>query len=526
MYKTVDLFAGAGGLSFGFESTDEFLIVAAAENNPNARETYIANHRGQDNITMIEDVRGYDFRKLAEEKGGIDIVIGGPPCQGFSNANRQKNHIVSMNNSLVKEYFRAVKEISPMAFVMENVAMLASNTHKFYDSHKDHAEIEALGITKADDELVLADEEYNGFKLVQIFDSKTEAEYMVSDELYHFLNVLYKNRANPKRMKSFKKNNKSIMVKMITSFIETNKHSVPILGEVIGYLEGNSEICDFKNLGDYIKFQKAFKLKKELDDNEIIYDYDKDPKTNKIIAKVQYYTVGDYVKKVVEDQYYTNSEVLNAIWFGVPQERRRFIFMGIKKELCDKENVILPSGDQEKVVNVKDAIYDLVKYETVDDLAKDSIQLYRNELDLSMYAKKMRKDSKGVKNHIITKTGAEAKERFKALKQGENFHKLSTELKESYSKPERTQNSVYLRLNYLEPSGTVINVRKSMWVHPEIDRAVSIREAARLQSFPDRFEFRGSKDSQYQQVGNAVPPLMAEAIAKQLLQNLKKGKKV
>lgn len=87
---------------------------------------------------------GYDFAQLSEKVGGIDIVIGGPPCQGFSNANRQKNHLISMNNGLVKEYFRAIKEIKPKAFVMENVSMLRSDTHRFYESTKDNQEIEVL----------------------------------------------------------------------------------------------------------------------------------------------------------------------------------------------------------------------------------------------------------------------------------------------------------------------------------------------------------------------------------------------
>ena len=129
MLKTIDLFAGAGGLSYGFESTNQFLIVAAVENNKNARKTYIENHKGREDIIMIPEVRGYDFLELSKQVGGIDIVIGGPPCQGFSNANRQKNHIISMNNSLVKEYFRAIKEIKPKAFVMENVSMPVSYTH-------------------------------------------------------------------------------------------------------------------------------------------------------------------------------------------------------------------------------------------------------------------------------------------------------------------------------------------------------------------------------------------------------------
>ena len=55
-----------------------------------------------------------------------------------------------------------------------------------------------------------------------------------------------------------------------------------------------------------------------------------------------------------------------------------------------------------------------------------------------------------------------------------------------------------------------------MWIHPALNRAISIREAARLQSFPDSFQFCGTKDAQYQQVGNAVPPMMAKAIAESL----------
>ena len=141
---------------------------------------------------------------------------------------------------------------------------------------------------------------------------------------------------------------------------------------------------------------------------------------------------------------------------------------------------------------------------------------------MSSVAQQLR-DSDVLKNHIITQTTDVAMKRFKALHQGENFHSLKNSLKiNTYTDIKRTQNTIYLRLNYDEPSGTVINVRKSMWIHPTLNRAISIREAARLQTFPDSFVFCGSKDKQYQQVGNAVPPIMAKAIAKQLAATLEK----
>ena len=122
----------------------------------------------------------------------------------------------------------------------------------------------------------------------------------------------------------------------------------------------------------------------------------------------------------------------------------------------------------------------------------------------------------GISNHIVPRSRDKAKARFTALKEGENFHNLDNGLKDNYAVPD----SIYLRLDRNRPSGTVINVRKSMWIHPTIDRAISVREAARLQSFPDRFVFKGTKDAQYQQVGNAVPPLMAKGIAETLLKYL------
>lgn len=214
------------------------------------------------------------------------------------------------------------------------------------------------------------------------------------------------------------------------------------------------------------------------------------------------------------------SDVLCAADFGVPQKRMRFVLMGVKRSIS--ETIALPKGrfKDGEYRTVRDAIEDIEDVPPVFSLA-DDVGIQVEEVATGELGTLLR-DSQTLRNHITTSTTATAMERFKALKQGENFHSLDDSLKTTYTDASRTQNTIYLRLSYDEPSGTVVNVRKSMWVHPILDRAISVREAARLQTFPDSFVFCGTKDKQYQQVGNAVPPIMAKAIAKKIAKLLKK----
>lgn len=78
----------------------------------------------------------------------------------------------------------------------------------------------------------------------------------------------------------------------------------------------------------------------------------------------------------------------------------------------------------------------------------------------------------------------------------------------TYTDAARTQNTIYLRLNYDEPSGTVVNVRKSMWIHPTQDRAISVREAARLQTFPDMDSLRRVSDALGIPTGEPLAPVL------------------
>ena len=157
MYKVVDLFAGAGGLSLGFMQTQKYDIKVAFENSPYMQDTYRLNHPG---VEVRGDVCTADYDAIKKKYGEIDVVIGGPPCQGFSNANRQKNHAISQNNMLVKQYIRAILELKPKAFVMENVSMLKSDVHRFYMEESDIETVKRCGIPVKSTPLHLLDAEY------------------------------------------------------------------------------------------------------------------------------------------------------------------------------------------------------------------------------------------------------------------------------------------------------------------------------------------------------------------------------
>lgn len=528
MLKTIDLFAGAGGLSLGFQMTGKFDIVAAAEINENAKATYKANIcKGKENFVFIDNVVGYDFRSLSEKFEGIDIIIGGPPCQGFSNANRQKNSLISMNNGLVKEFFRAVKEIRPKAFIMENVSMLRSDTHRFYESTKDNDVInnliaEGYIIPKRKDDILLASKQFVGFCFSEV-DTYDFASVTLPEDLFQLLNVLNKNIGNKKRLPNYLEKHTAEIVSSIEKFCskatdvdsETNADLVDKLQSIKVALGNSSIDIEKENLEYVVSLQKFIAILCEIKNNGLIGEYT--VKDGKLYYSVNSYSVIDYVNAILGGEYAQVGNTVNAEWFRVPQERRRYIVMGIRKDLypdsipehmCAPETLSVPT--------VGDAILDLESYEVGYTPSYAPVKYNENDT-VSDYAKRMRSGSDSVKNHITTNSTETALARFKLIEQGKNFHSLSNDMKESYAKPERTQNTIYLRLDPSAPSGTVVNVRKSMWIHPNLDRAITIREAARLQSFPDSFEFIGTKDSQYQQVGNAVPPLLAKGIAEHLL---------
>ena len=528
MYKVVDLFAGAGGLSLGFMQTQKYDIKVAFENSPYMQDTYRINHPG---VEVQGDVCTADYDAIKKKYGEIDVVIGGPPCQGFSNANRQKNHAISQNNMLVKQYIRAILELKPKAFVMENVSMLKSDVHRFYMEESDIETVKRCGIPVKSTPLHLLDAEYMFDGALEIVkDQQKIQQYLWPEQHYFELNVIYKAAKNLDKMKSALEKHKKKLCAAAADYAKSsdNNHisrvSADAFQAVLNYYSGVLDASALKSkIEPAIMIQRMLSKAQEIYENHIVVDaYTVE---DGIAAVIRSFAVYDYLEKVLqapENDYVLDKGVLCAADYGAPQKRMRFVVIGIKRSISSK--VALPKGrfDADEYRTVRDAISDLEDVAPVFDLEDDNdgIRIERKE-NLNELASALR-NAEVLRNHIVTKTTDIAMERFRTLKQGQNFHALDESLKmNTYTDAARTQNTIYLRLNYDEPSGTVVNVRKSMWIHPTLDRAISVREAARLQTFPDSFVFCGSKDKQYQQVGNAVPPIMAKSIAKKLAKILK-----
>ena len=127
--QIIDLFAGVGGLSLGFEMAG-FKVVLANEYDPSIADAYVRNRKNTNMI--VADITSLDIdTTFSEFKGKIDVIIGGPPCQGFSQKGQRKS-VLDERNYLFKYYYEVVKCVQPRYFVMENVPNLLTTEHGFF----------------------------------------------------------------------------------------------------------------------------------------------------------------------------------------------------------------------------------------------------------------------------------------------------------------------------------------------------------------------------------------------------------
>ncbi len=201
------------------------------------------------------------------------------------------------------------------------------------------------------------------------------------------------------------------------------------------------------------------------------------------------------LKDFVSLGYTVNYKVLLASDYGVPQNRRRAIFVGLVDDKFE-----FPEKTVVEPVTSKQALSDLPEM----SLADGASYPIQPESD---YQNLIRTESKGVYNHDITIHTEQTQRIIAMVPDGGNYKDLPHELWRT-----RKVHIAWTRLNSQRPSFT-IDCGHNHHFHYKYNRVPTVRESARLQSFPDSFIFIGNKGSQLRQVGNAVPPLMAQQIA-------------
>lgn len=229
-----------------------------------------------------------------------------------------------------------------------------------------------------------------------------------------------------------------------------------------------------------------------------------------LLSTANGYFKNQIIKEVKNLGYNVSCDVLLASDFGVPQNRQRTIFICCKQKLIN-----LPKPTTKTKRTVRDAISDLAYLESGE--GKDASEyIYPAQ---SSYQRLMRKNSTILYNHKASKHKDVAIQKLKLIPPECGKEYLPDDMK-----GKQVFNSTWGRLKWDEPSPTIDTrfdaCSNGTNNHPFLNRAITPREAARLQSFSDDFIFVGSKVQIRTQIGNAVPPLMAKAIADKILKDL------
>lgn len=432
----IDLFCGAGGMSEGITQAG-FHIVFSNEINEASAKTYRNRHEqlglfhGENTYLSVEDIRELSgkniigrvnsldyFQNSRVEK--IDVVFGGPPCQGFSTAGKRKQN--DPRNYLFREYLRIIKEIQPNYIVLENVV-------GFLSSKLDH--FESLSSEK-------------------IYQDNSKVKEILEEEL-----------------------------------------------DLMGYK-------------------------------------------------------------------YLEPRILDASEYGVPQRRLRLIFIAYK------EGITAPEYPKPITLDTKVTLEDAISDFYYSDIAKSKYQFESKNGRTRKFDGSFLEWDGELANTDLTNHSLEVKERFSLLNEGENLRglrsrilkegidlietpsllvKIQKEYKKKISKKELlkkfkigdvdsdlvqlllTKKNARTKLSRNEPGLTVTTLPDD-YISPYENRILSVREMARIQSFDDSFEFLGprttggklrkSENPQYTQVGNAVPPLLARAVAESIIKAIKK----
>lgn len=417
-FRVVDLFCGAGGLSEGFRQAG-YQIAAGSDADPDACATYVLNF--PEAKTICGDLRERSVRdNFISAAAAAEIVVGGPPCQAFSQMRNHSRLIDDPRNSLYREFVKIVAKLEPLAFVMENVPGL----------------------------------DQMGVKDQVLEDLSQRGAYRVTAQL----------------------------VDAADFGVPQTRRRIVFIG-----MHASLEFDPPRLQGS--RATAAFALERR--------------------------TAGKRVRYVVSER------------------PNLFCNLGRLNDAADAS-----------VVTTEQAIGDLASLKVGE--RRDTIPVDDFPEPESEYQREMRRGLKReLQNVSVPRINADTKLRLLRLPPGGNVHDLPEDMKERYITGERwgPHNGTgtlgrrhFYAYRRLHPGlwSWTLNTKGDSVYHYDAIRALSVREFARLQSFPDRFVFTtdsrrgalpgridgGPAHSRYRQAGNAVPPLLAKAIAVALCEAL------
>ena len=210
------------------------------------------------------------------------------------------------------------------------------------------------------------------------------------------------------------------------------------------------------------------------------------------------------------DKYYVHHKVVNAIDFGIPQHRERVIIIGVKNNDFNMDELFERTRNVVKN-QVPDFFNQITVWDAISNISKPTINGECKKLPIqSSYQKYLSSTDDLLYNNIATKHSDLTIKRMSQIAQGDNWTKLNEEIHSvhsgAYGRLKKNGVAPTITTRFDTPSG-------GKFIHPEEDRTLTPREAARIQSFPDNFIFYGSRSSICKQIGNAVPPKIAFFLA-------------
>ena len=215
----------------------------------------------------------------------------------------------------------------------------------------------------------------------------------------------------------------------------------------------------------------------------------------------------DIIKRAVNLGYTVKFKTLDTSDFGIPQIRLRVLFIGFRNDILKKEYVF-PEG-KEKPISIEEAIGDLPSLESGEDNTKYSCP------PKNKYQEMIRDGMTELHNHILSKHTEDTKKTIALIPEGGSIMDLPVEQRGG-----RNYHALLRKMDRSKPSLCIDTGHRTYFHYQEL-RIPSTREVARLQSFPDSYVFIGPRNDQQKQVGNAVPPILAEILAKSILIHLK-----